>query len=54
MATKTPATDKSDTEVVTNTGMEIVDNTVETVEVEKPVASEQYELLGGLTQVNYL
>lgn len=53
MATKNAETPKG-TEVVTRTDMEIVDNTDVTVVEEKPVETESFELLGGLTQVNYL
>jgi hypothetical protein len=49
--TQAPEADKG-TEVVTN--MEIVDNTDVVVVEEKAVETESYELLGGLTQVNYL
>jgi hypothetical protein len=54
MSTKntTPAAPKG-TEVVSNNAMEIVDNTDVTVTEVETVESESYELVSGLTQVNY-
>ena len=50
MATKN---EKPATEVVTQNTIEIVDNTDVQAVPEKPVESEEYELMGGIVQVNY-